>query len=170
MKLNYDKKSKDPTYFIQKGFRNGSKTTTKNVARIGKHSELLMITDDPLSYAREQVARYNREEKNGRVSMEVKIDFNEKIKITNVPASSSTSLNIGYLFLQQLYHRLGISPFFKEITSASRITFDPDLVNRFLTYDRILYPGSKLNSLKHLNCYYEQSSFGYQHIHCSLDL
>lgn len=170
MKLNYDKKSKDPTYFIQKGFRNGSKTTTKNVARIGKHSELLMITDDPLSYAREQVARYNREEKNGRVSMEVKIDFNEKIKITNVPASSSTSLNIGYLFLQQLYHRLGISPFFKEITSASRITFDPDLVNRFLTYDRILYPGSKLNSLKHLNRYYEQPSFDYQHIHRTLDI
>lgn len=170
MKLNYDKKSKDPTYFIQKGFRNGSKTTTKNVARIGKHSELLMITDDPLSYAREQVARYNREEKNGRVSMEVKIDFNEKIKITNVPASSCTSLNIGYLFLQQLYHRLGISPFFKEITSASRITFDPDLVNRFLTYDRILYPGSKLNSLKHLNRYYEQPSFDYQHIHRTLDI
>lgn len=170
MKLNYDKKSKDPTYFIQKGFRNGSKTTTKNVARIGKHSELLMITDDPLSYAREQVARYNREEKNGRVSMEVKIDFNEKIKISNVPASSSTSLNIGYLFLQQLYHRLGISPFFKEITSASRITFDPDLVNRFLTYDRILYPGSKLNSLKHLNRYYEQPSFDYQHIHRTLDI
>ena len=79
MKLNYDKKSKDPTYFIQKGFRIGSKTTTKNIARIGKHSELLMITDDPLAYAREQVAKYNREEKEGRVSMEVKIDFNQKI-------------------------------------------------------------------------------------------
>ena len=53
MKLNYDKKSKDPTYFIQMGIRNGKKTTTKNVARIGKHSELLKITDDPLSYAKE---------------------------------------------------------------------------------------------------------------------
>ena len=52
MKLNYDKKSKDPTYFIQKGYRNGKKTTTKNIARIGKHSELLKITDDPLAYAR----------------------------------------------------------------------------------------------------------------------
>ena len=170
MKLNYDKKSKDPTYFIQKGFRNGSKTTTKNVARIGKHSELLRITDDPLSYAKELVAKYNREEKDGRVSMEVKIDFNEKIKITNDTASSASSLNIGYLFLQQLYHQLGISPFLKEITAASRITFDPDLVNRFLTYDRILYPGSKLNSLKHLNRYYEQPSFDYQHIHRTLDI
>ena len=48
MKLNYDRKSKDPTYFIQVGIRNGKKVTTKNVERIGKHSELLKITDDPL--------------------------------------------------------------------------------------------------------------------------
>ena len=170
MKLNYDKKSKDPTYFIQKGFRIGSKTTTKNIARIGKHSELLMITDDPLAYAREQVAKYNREEKEGRVSMEVKIDFNEKIKITNNSASSSSSLNIGYFFLQQLYHRLAVGSFFKEATADSRITFDPNLVNRFLIYDRILYPGSKLNSLRHLNRYYEQPSFDYQHIHRTLDI
>lgn len=170
MKLNYDKKSKDPTYFIQKGFRIGSKTTTKNIARIGKHSELLMITDDPLAYAREQVAKYNREEKEGRVSMEVKIDFNEKIKITNNSASSSSSLNIGYFFLQQLYHRLAVGSFFKEVTADSGITFDPNLVNRFLIYDRILYPGSKLNSLRHLNRYYEQPSFDYQHIHRTLDI
>lgn len=50
MKLNYDRKSKDPTYFVQLGVRNGKKTTTKNVARIRKHSELLKITDDPLAY------------------------------------------------------------------------------------------------------------------------
>ena len=44
MKLNYDRKSKDPTYFIQVGIRNGKKVTTKNVERIGKHSELLTST------------------------------------------------------------------------------------------------------------------------------
>ena len=50
MKLNYDRKSKDPTYFIQIGFRNGKKTSTRNVARIGKHSELLARgIADPLS-------------------------------------------------------------------------------------------------------------------------
>ena len=51
----YIRKSKDPTYFIQMGIRNGKKTTTKNVKRIGKHSELLTITDDPLAYAKKQV-------------------------------------------------------------------------------------------------------------------
>ena len=55
MKLNYDKKSKDPTYFIQVGFRNGKKTSTRNVTRIGKHSELLVIDPDPLAYAKRKV-------------------------------------------------------------------------------------------------------------------
>ena len=58
MKLWYDKKSKDPTYFIQRGIRNGKKTTTKNVVRIGKHSELLKTTADPLAYALDEVKRY----------------------------------------------------------------------------------------------------------------
>ena len=63
MKLSYDRKSKNPTYFIQIGIRNGKKTTTKNIKRIGKHSELLMITPDPLTYAQEQVLKYNQEYK-----------------------------------------------------------------------------------------------------------
>lgn len=170
MKLNYDKNSKDPTYFIQKGYRNGKKTTTKNIARIGKHSELLMITDDPLAYAKEQVAKYNEEEKNGRVSMEVKIDFNEKIKISDEPASSSTVLNIGYLYLQQIYHDLEIGSFFKEKTKDLRITFDPNTVNRFLTFLRILEPGSKLDALKRIGHYYEKPAFEHQHILRTMDI
>ena len=43
MKLYYDKLAKDPIYYVQQGFRNDKKTTTKNVERIGKHSELLKL-------------------------------------------------------------------------------------------------------------------------------
>lgn len=170
MKLWFDRKSKDPTYFVQKGYRNGKKTTTKNIARIGKHSELLLITDDPLAYAKEQVARYNEEEKNGRVSMEVKIDFNEKIKITNDLVSSTTNLNIGYFFLQKIYHDLELSSFFRNVTSDSRITFDPNLINRFLTFARILEPDSKLGTYDHREHYYENPDFDYVHILRTMDI
>ena len=75
MKLYYDRKSKDPTYFIQQGYRIGKKTSTRNVKRIGKHSELLAITDDPLAYAKAEVAKYNEEVNNSKVTMELSIDF-----------------------------------------------------------------------------------------------
>ena len=55
MKLNDDHKSKDPTYFIQVGIRNGIKVTIENFTRIGKHSELWKITDDLLAYAKQKV-------------------------------------------------------------------------------------------------------------------
>ena len=78
------------------GIRNGKKTTTKNIARIGKHSELLKITNDPLTYAKEQVKKYNEKyQKQNSVSLEIKIDFAEKIKAVNQTASRSTLLNIG---------------------------------------------------------------------------
>ena len=60
MKLNYDRKSKDPTYFIQVGIRNGKKVTTKNVERIGKHSELLKIINVNLKmYSFDHLRMYN---------------------------------------------------------------------------------------------------------------
>lgn len=171
MKLNYDKKSKDPTYFVQLGVRNGKKTTTKNIARIGKHSELLKITDDPLAYAKEQVKKYNEEyKKENKVSLDLKVDFAEKIKATDAASSKSTQLNIGYFFLQYIYHELDIHSFFKHVTSDSKIEFDPDLVNRFMTYVRILNPDSKLGSHQNLQHYYEQPEFDYVHILRTMDI
>ena len=171
MKLWYDRKSKDPTYFVQLGIRNGKKTTTKNIARIGRHSDLLKITDDPLSYAKEQVMKYNEEaKKNNQVSLELKINFAEKLKASNSVVSSSRQLNIGYFFLQQLYHDLEIHSFFNTVTADSKITFDPNLINRFLTCSRILHPDSKLGTHQHLGNFYEQPQFDYIHILRTMDI
>jgi hypothetical protein len=171
MKLNYDRKSKDPTYFIQVGIRNGKKVTTKNIARIGKHSELLKITDDPLAYAKEQVAKYNEEsKKNNKVGMEIHLDFAQKIKSTDAAVSASMLKNVGYLYIQRLYYQLEIDKFFNNITKDRKITFNPDLVNRFMTYSRILAPDSKLGSFEKLNTFYEEPVFDYQHIMRTMDL
>ena len=171
MKLNYDRKSKNPTYFTQMGMRNGKKTTTKNVARIGKHSELLKITDDPLAYAKEQVKIYNEKHKKNKIlPLDLKIDFNEKIKATDDIVSLSTDKNIGYFFLQYIYNKLELKDFFKKISDEKKIEFDPNLVNRFITFSRILDPDSKLGSFQKLGNFYEQPSFEYVHILRTMDL
>lgn len=153
------------------GIRNGKKTTTKNIARIGKHSGLLKITNDPLTYAKEQVKKYNEKyQKQNSVSLEIKIDFAEKIKAVNQTASRSTLLNIGYFFLQQFYHDLKISSFFKSITTDMKNEFDPDMINRFLTYSRILSPDSKLGTHQNIDHYYEKPQFDYVHILRTMDI
>lgn len=171
MKLNYDKKSKDPTYFVQKGYRVGKKVTTKNVFRIGKHSELLKITDNPLEYAKGVVAEYNEKEKNdNRITMEVNINFSERLKLTDDLVSKSLRKNIGYFYLQAVYQQLGIRDFLKNACEKKKITYDPDEGMRFLTYARILEPDSKLGTYDHLDRYYEEPSFGYEHILRTMDI
>lgn len=171
MKLWYDRKSKDPMYFVQFGVRNGKKVTTKNIAKVGKHSELLKITDDPLAYAKEQVAKYNEEAKKiNKVDLELHLDFAEKIKSTNETTSASTLKNTGYLYLQKLYYQLEVDKFFNDVSKNRRFNFKPDLVNRFMTYSRILAPDSKLGSIEKLNTFYEKPAFDYQHVMRTMDL
>lgn len=169
MKLYYDRKSSDPTYFIQMGIRNGKKTTTKNVKRIGKHSELLAITNDPLAYAKAQVEAANKEYQAGKIDMSFKVDFAEKLAATADTASKTAMRNVGYFILQKIYHDLRIKEFFSAIHDQSKMTFDCDTINRFLTYARILEPRSKLGTFDRLDTYYEEPSFDYQHIPRFLD-
>lgn len=170
MKLYYDKRLKDPTYYIQQGFRNGKKTTTKNIKRLGKHSELLLITDNPLEYAKNEVKKMNEEYRSGRSEFIVTMDFNERIPSTDSPCSNSTSLNIGYLYLKDVYAKLNLSDFFKSVSSDRKITYDCNKICQFLTYARILDPASKYGTYDKLDTYYEKPQVEYQHMIRFLDI
>ena len=171
MKLWYDRKSQDPKYFIQQGIRNGKKVTTKNVKVIGKHSELLAITDDPLAYAKEQVRLFNEQIKEGKVEIQFKIDFEEKLVASGNITSKSQLKSIGYFPLQQIYHDLHLEEFFSQVLADRKITFPCNDINRFLTYGRILDPRSKAGTYDRLDTYYGmESTFDYQHILRHLDV
>lgn len=170
MKLYYDKRLKDPTYYIQQGFRNGKKTTTKNIKRLGKHSELLLITDNPLEYAKNEVKKMNEEYRSGRSEFIVTMDFNERIPSTDSLYSNSTSLNIGYLYLKDIYAKLNLSDFFKSVSSDRKITYDCNKICQFLTYARILDPASKYGTYDKLDTYYEKPQVEYQHMIRFLDI
>lgn len=164
MKLYYDKRLSDPTYYAQQGFRNGKKTTTRNVKKFGKHSELLRITDDPLSYVKEEIRKMNEDLRVGKVDMNVTLNFNEVVTPSNEDVSKSELINIGYFYIQSIHQKLHLSDFFDSITSDSKISFDCNEVNRFLTYARILNPDSKYGTFDKLDTYYEKPNFPYHHI------
>ncbi len=170
MKLYYDKRLNDPTYYIQQGFRNGKKTTTKNIKKLGKHSQLLLITDDPLEYAKNEVKKMNEEYRSGKSEFIVTMDFNERIPSTDSPYSNSNSLNIGYLYLKDIYSKLNLSDFFKSVSSDRKITYDCNKICQFLTFARILDPASKYGTYDKLNTYYEKPQIEYQHMIRFLDI
>lgn len=170
MKLYFDKRLKDPTYYGQQGFRNGKKVTSKNIKNFGKHSELLKITDDPEAYVREQIRKWNEEYRTGRVTYDITADFNEKVPRSDDDASKSTWLNIGYFILQDVMKGLRLKDFFSQVTADKKITFDCYAICRFLIYARILDPRSKHATWDQLDTYYEKPDFGYQHILRFMDI
>lgn len=170
MKLYYNKNSRDPIYYAQQGIRNGKKTTTRNVKKFGKHSELLKITDDPLAYVKEEIRKMNEEYRVGKVEVTIATDFNERVKHSQDKESSSNCLNIGYFFLQSIMGALKLQDFFRQITDGRKVTFDSYIIHRFLTYARILDPLSKHATWNKLDTYYEKPDFDYQHILRFMDL
>lgn len=170
MKLYYDRKSKDPTYFIQMGIRNGKRTTTKNIVRIGKHSEIEKFDKDPLAYALREVEKYNKKLKEEKVTYSQTIDFSEKIINNGDIASSSLCKNVGYLVLEEIYSNLDLKKFFDEVCKDKKITFNPNLINMSLSILRILDPGSKLYSQSKLNTLYGDIVFPYQAIPKYMDI
>lgn len=170
MKLFYNKNAKDPTYYAQQGIRNGKKTTTRNVKNFGKHSDLLKITDDPLAYVKDEIRKMNEEFRVGRIEYDFKVDFNEHVEHTDDEASASKDLNIGYFYLQEIMQHLKPKDFFSNITVGRKMKFDCYMILRFLTYARILDPGSKYSTWEHLENYYEKPGFDYQHILRCMDV
>ena len=63
-----------------------------------------------------------------------------------------------------------VDDFFKNIMQERKATFDMSLINRTLTFDRILDPGSKLHSVQNLSKYYGSPSFDHQHVLRFMDI
>lgn len=164
----YNKNAKDPIYYVQVGIRQGKKTTTKNIARIGKHSELLRDHSDPLAYAREYVRKLNEQKE--MVDITLYLNFAHKLLPSDDDVSRSLVFNTGYLVLDRIYRDLNIRTALEKMMSETRATFDLNQIVRFLVFDRILDPGSKLHTVCHLDSYYERPCFDYQHVLRGMDV
>ena len=123
-----------------------------------------------MEYAKNEVKKMNEEYRSGRSEFIVTMDFNERIPSTDSPCSNSTSLNIGYLYLKDIYAKLNLSDFFKSVSSDRKITYDCNKICQFLTYARILNPASKYGTYDKLDTYYEKPQVEYQHMIRFLDI
>ena len=109
------------------------------------------------------VKAYNDDIKNNKIKINISIDFDKQLSSSD-KISKSLNINIGYLYLQKIYHDLKIRDFFDDIVSRTKITYDVNEINRFVTFDRILEPRSKLGTFKHLDSYFEAPDIQYHNI------
>ena len=171
MKLSYNRNSKNPIYYISQSIRNGKKTTSFNVCKIGKHSELLAQgIENPLEYAKSQVEKYNNSLLEEKVSYSIDINFEEKVSPSVENTSKSLSSNIGYFYLQYFYSKLKIKNLLNDISKDRKFNFNLNDITRFLVFDRILYPKSKLATVNNLNFYYEKPEFSHQNVLRAMDV
>ena len=170
IKLTITESKSDKYYYAQMSVRDGKKVRSETIRKIGKHSELLKITPDPEAYANAIVKQLDEEYKNARAPLAYNVDFSKKIDDSDSAVSLSTVRNIGYFFIQHILSELRLRKYFSGLTANSKIQYDAYKVFRFLTYDRILHPRSKLKTWKHLGNYYENPEIGYQDILRFMDI
>ena len=163
--LTYNKKVEDPIYYAQISVRHGKTVSSRTIKRIGKHSELLQITDDPLSYAQNEVANLDASYKEDiDTKMDIAVNFKQKVPATNNIASQSTARNIGYFYIQYILSQLQLKAYCAEIMKDRKAKYDAYGILRFISYARILHPASKLATCRNLSEYYEKPDISHQQV------
>ena len=148
MRLSKIKKKNDTFYYVIESLPGGS---TKIYEVIGKHSELLKITDDPLSYAKKRVEEINNSSKEDVMIFNEKIDFSEMIEESNDIASKNTSKNIGWLYLDEIIKKFDLESFFLKHKGKQKYNLYD--INKHLVVNQILNPGSKMNAWENIDNY-----------------
>ncbi|MBQ7195621.1 MAG: IS1634 family transposase [Bacteroidales bacterium] len=161
--------SKNTTlYYVQKSFRQeNGKNATKYVERLGNIEQLKARfgEEDPVGEAKKYVAELTRAEKDSQKS--IMIECKPAVLIDK---NRQRCFNGGYLFLQKVYHELGLDKICKKIEKKHKNEYDLDAILQMLLYTRILYPGSKLSSLEDAKRFIEQPEADIHHVYRALSL
>lgn len=155
-------------YYVQKSFRTETgKCSTKNIERLGTIDDLRKRfgDKDPIGEAKKYVAELTAAEK----------ESNKKVIVEYSPTAfiqknEQRSYNGGYLFLQKIYHELGLDYICKKIEKKHKNKYDLSEILSMLLYTRVLYPGSKLSSLEDAKRLIEQPSADIHQVYRALSL
>lgn len=167
LRLKISKSKNSQSLYVIKSTYENKKHSSKIVEKLGTFEELLEKLDgrDPIEWAKEYIEELNRKEKENSRKIMVPYAPNQLI-----PTQTQRSFNGGYLFLQSIYHELGLHKITKEISERHRFTFDLDSILSRLLYGRILYPSSKLATYEHARKFLEPANFDLQHVYRALEV
>ena len=159
-------KNAENFYVIESTYIN-KKHSSKIVERLGNLEEVKRKAGkmDPYLWAKQYASKLTQEDKENKRTI-IKSYSQSKL----IPKDIQNKYNVGYLFLQDIYYKLGLNQICNDITDKYQFKFDLNDILSKLIYSRILFPASKLKTLDLSKKFFEQPNFDYQHIERSLPI
>ena len=167
MRLQVVKSKNASSFYVVKSVYENKKRTSKVVEKLGTEIELKekLNGQDPYEWAKAYVENLNKKEKEEK--REVLVKYSPAKQITK---DEQHSFNGGYLFIEKIYHELGIHKICKEISSKYKFNFDLNSILSRLIYGRFIFPSSKLATYELSKKFIEQPNFELQHIYRALEI
>jgi transposase len=137
------------------------------VERLGTLEEVSQRSNgqDPMEWAKAYVARLTAEEKEQRRVVCPRLHPETLIK-----KDVLQSVSCGYLFLQQIYYKLGIDRICAKLTKNHKFEYDFNAVMELLVYGRIIAPASKRATYLKADSHLSSFDVSIQHVYRSLDV
>ena len=160
-------KSKDPTYHVIQDIRRNGKRSTEIIENLGHASEICekYNVSDADIWANEYIKNLRDEKASQNHKVLIPFETN-----TFIEKDKQLSYNAGYLFLQRIYHRLGLQSICKKIKKDNSFEYDLDSILSRLIYGRILFPSSKLSCFEQSKKFLEQPDFDLHQIYRALSV
>ena len=152
----------DAILYYAVSIRKGKKTTSKNVRRIGRLSELKKEYTDPIAHFRAEAKRLTDE---GRSESSFEIPTNLMLD-----PMKKRRVMLGYIFPQSVYYSLGLDMVMRGIRNESKATYDFNRIMRDLIIGRVLSPLSKSSTYEKAFSFPEPPDYDLQHVYRSLSL
>ena len=153
-------------YMIRSTYENG-KHSSKIVEKLGTVADLekKLGGRDPIEWAREYIAEQTRLEKERKREIMIKYSPAKQI-----PKGEQRSFNGGYLFLQRIYHAIGLDKICAMAAKRRKFEYDLNSILSRLVYSRVIYPASKLATSELSKNFIEQPNFEPHHIYRALSV
>lgn len=169
MRLHISKSKNSASLYVIKSVYD-SKTqsnSSKIVEKLGTEVELRekLNGQDPYEWAKGYIAELTKKEKEETNKVMVQYSPTKLIE-----KEQQRSFNGGYLFLQKIYHELGLHEICKEISQRHKFSYNLDSILSRLLYGRIIFPGSKLSTFNLSSRFLEKPDFDIQHIYRALEV
>lgn len=166
LKKSLNKKTGRTYLSIATGYRdkNTGKSKTVLIESLGYLDVLEKEFEDPISHFSKIVEEMNKEEKDNKETIKIKVNENEKLT-----ENTNNRKNFGYVALSKIYHELEIDKFIiKSFKDRNFSEYKINNILKLLVFARCLFPDSKKSTFENKDIFFEKNNFSLEEVYNAL--